>query len=371
MRLLSCSDLHTCHRRTPTAHILRNMSRFFYTDVDLNNVDLILISGDVFDRFVDNDNPDFLLTLEWFKQFFVKCKEHNVIVRFTEGTTLHDWGQPRHIMFSVEEGTNVKYFDEITIETIEELNNLTIMYVPDNMSDKTPDEIWERALQVLTAAQLDKVDLIAFHGGFYWQLPEKARKHAHMEDRWKTIVKYGIFSGHIHIPGSWEDIIYSNGSFDRIRHGEEHPKGAWIVDIDQQKEIKSTRFWVNEFAMPYRSIRVGIDDLPESIVLSVKQLLQSQKFPVGSQFRIQGGHKSVVKPIISSLVKEYPDYGFAEDSEDDEVLVEETLFQTSDYKGVAVTQENVFGHIENEAMAKLAGTDITRDEAFDVLKEFL
>jgi len=325
----------------------------------------------VFDRFVDNDNVDFLLTLAWFKTFFKKCKDFNVKVRFTEGTTLHDWGQPQHLMFSVEEGTDVKYFDSITIEVFKDLDGLTVMYVPDNMSDKTPDQIWEQALTVLSSNELDKVDLIAFHGGFYFQLPEKGRKHAHMEERWRTIVKYGIFSGHIHIPCAWENVIFSNGSFDRIRHGEEHAKGAWIIDLDLTKETMITKFWENKKAMPYRSIKINIDDLPEHIVLKAKKYIASERFPPRSQFRIQGGHKSVVNPIISSLAKEYPEFGFAEDSENDEVLVESELYDNTDYKGVSVVKDNMFNHLEPIITPRLEGTGITLEEANDVLKEFL
>lgn len=371
MRLLSCSDIHTCHRRTPTTHILRNLSRFFYTDVDLTDIDLVLVSGDVFDKFVDNDNPDFLLTLEWFKKFLRKCKEKKVKVRFTEGTTLHDWGQPRHIMFSVEEGTDVKYFDTVEIETFDDLDGLTIMYVPDNMSSKTPDEIWELALSTLAANNLEKVDLIALHGGFYYQLPEKGRSHAHMEERWKTIVRYGIFSGHIHIPSVWENIIFSNGSFDRIRHGEEHAKGAWMIDLDLKKKTFQTKFWENKNALPYLTIKVDVNDLPEHIVLKVKTLIQSKRFPLRSQFRIQGGHKSIVKPIVSSLEKEYPDFGFMDDSEDDEASVENELYQTKEYEGVSLVATNMFEHLKPIVMPKFAGTDIDEQQVLSVLKEFL
>lgn len=371
MRLVSVSDLHTCHRRTPTSHILRNLSTLFYTDVDLNDIDLVLITGDVFDRFVDNDNPDFLLTLEWFKQFFKVCKKKNVKVRFTEGTTLHDWSQIQHLMFSVEQGTDVNYFDTVHIETFTDLDNLTVMYVPDNMSDKTPDEIWDLALTTLAANNLKKVDLIALHGGFYWQLPEKARKHAHMEERWQTIVRYGIFSGHIHIPGSWNNIIFSNGSFDRIRHGEEHKKGCWLIDLDLHKKLLLPTFYENKNALPYLTVNVKPDDLPEHIVLTMKRLISSRNYPFGTQFRLLGGSKSVVGPIVSSLNIEYPQFGIVEKAEKDDVVIDEELYQTKHYEGIQITKHNIFGHLEPLLTVKVEGTDITLSEMEALLKEFL
>lgn len=371
MRIVSVSDIHTVHRRTPTTHILRNLSRLFYTDVDLDNTDLVLVTGDVFDRFVDNTNADFLATLEWFKAFFVVCKAKNVKVRFTEGTSLHDWEQIRHIMLTVEQDTDVAYFNEIAIETFPTLDNLTVMYVPDNMSSKTPDDIWALALACLAKHGMDKVDLIALHGGFYYQLPEKGRKHAHMETRWSTIVRYGIFSGHIHTPSTWNNIIFSNGSFDRISHGEEHAKGCWLIDLDLNAKVMTPTFWENTLALPYTTIKVGLNDLAESIVLKVKKLIQSKPYPPASHFRIQGGHHSVVKPIISSLAEEYPQFGFKDDSENDEVQVEDDLFDTKEYEGIALTKDNLFGYVKDSVMAKFEGTDITEDEVHNVLKEFL
>lgn len=373
MRLISSSDHHTSHRRTPTAHVLRNLSTFLYTDVDLSTIDVLFFTGDVFDRRVEKEDEEFKYTLNYFKDLFQRYKKANPKgkVRFVEGTTLHDWDQIQHIMLTVEEDMDVKHFDKISIETFDDLDGLTVMYVPDNMASKTPDEIWELALNTLSAAGLSQVDLIALHGGFYYQLPEKGRRHAHMETRWESIVKYGIFSGHIHVPSHNGNKIYSNGSFDRCRHGEEHDKGAWIIDLDLKKEYFKPTFWVNKNALPYITIKVQIGDLPEHVINKVKALLQSKKFPKASQFRLQGGHRSVVNPIVNALEKEYPDFGFSEDSENDEAIVDDELFTMDEYEGVSVTKENIFELVMPVIEPDIKGTDITADEIHELIKEFL
>lgn len=372
MRLLSTSDWHTCHRRTPTAHIIKNVERWFYTDVDLNKVDLIVNIGDVFDKYVENDNEDFLYTLDHWKKFGKKAAKAKTIVRLVEGTTLHDWRQSRYIQLAMdEENVDFKYIDKIEIEIFTQFNNLSVMYVPDNMAAKTPDEIWEIALTVLNANGLKKVDLIFIHGGFYFQLPEKGRKHAHMEERWESIVNIGIFNGHIHIPAFNGNMIRTNGSFDRIRHGEEHPKGGWDATIDTTTKKMEATFYENVNALPYTTIDINILDLPEHVVNKVKKLLQSRKWPKHSQFRIAGGSRAVVGPIVSSLSNEYPDYGFVEKSETDDVIIEQELYEKSDYVSVALTPANLFSYLYPEVEPKVIGTDISESDLLGVLGEFL
>lgn len=372
MRLISCSDLHTCHRRMPTKHVLKNLATLLYTDVDLATIDLLLFTGDVFDRRVEKEDPDFKLTINFFKDLFRRYKKVNPkgIIRFTEGTTLHDWDQIQHIMLAVERDMDVKHYDQITIETFDTLDGLTIMYVPDNMANKTPDEIWEIALTTLSAASLKSVNLIALHGGFYYQLPEKGRRHAHMESRWESIVDYGIFSGHIHVPSHNGNKIYSNGSFDRCRHGEEHDKGCWLIDLDLKTKKFNPTFWINKKSLPFITIKVKPSDLPEYIVEKIITKLRSNKYPKSSQFRIQGGNRSIVGPIVNNLTKEYPDFGFSEDSENDEAMVAEELYSLDTYVGVALVKDNLFEYMK-PIMADKLSDDINMDYLSDLLKEFL
>lgn len=371
MRLLSSSDHHTLHRRLPTKHVLKNLSQFMYTDVDLNKVDIALFTGDIFDRSVENSNPEFLSVLEWFKQFFKRCEDTKTVVRIVEGTSLHDWEQSKHIMLTASDKVDVKYFNELSIEVFPQFDNLSVMYVPDNMASKSPDEIWELALSVLAKHNLEKVDLIALHGGFYYQLPEKGRKHAHMESRWKTIVQYGIFSGHIHVPSSYENFIFSNGSFDRCRHGEEHKKGAWIIDLDLKTKYFKPTFWENKNALPFVTIKIDKEALPEDIVPYVKGILRKTKYPKGSQFRLSGGHKSIISPIISALEIEFDTYGFKDDSESDDAIIDQELYSTTEYEGVSLDKGNLADYALPDVMTTLSNTDISEDEVRSVLKEFL
>ena len=46
-------------------------------------------------------------------------------------------------------------------------------------------------------------------------------------------------------------MVHSSGSFDRNGHGEEYPKGAFVVDLNQEKKTFKAEFWENKKALPY------------------------------------------------------------------------------------------------------------------------
>lgn len=370
LRLLWCSDQHVGHTRTPAKHILANLSRFFYMDNDLDKVDMVIMGGDFLDRLLESTSTDWLAALRWMRKFLAICHQKGVKVRFLEGTSSHDWAQPQHFELVGPEGQDIKYADTLSIETFPDLDNFTMMYVPDNMGQKSPDEIWELALQVLNQHGLKQVDLIAFHGAFYYQLPEKARKHAHMEERWETIVKYGIFAGHVHIP-SQKGKIYCSGSFDRIRHGEEHPKGGYVIELDLKTGEFNPVFYENKRALPYLTMRIDTSVTAEELVPRIHQFIENHKLPPNSQLKIRGGQASIVNPVMQVITAEYPEFGFAVENETEgEVLLDETMFDPHLYKGITLTKDNLFDSLWEKTQEKFGSLSLSREEVEKVFKEF-
>lgn len=371
MRMLWSSDHHTLHSNTPTKHILGNLSTFLYKDHDLAKVDTIFFGGDFFERMVERPNPDMFRVEEWAKQFFLRCKKHNVRVIFLAGTESHDMGQPAHFQFIAPEGLDFRYIDTLCIETYPDQDGLTVMYVPDNMGTLTPDDIWEKALQVLRAANLDKVDMIAFHGAFEFQLHPKARHKAHNLERWESIVKYAIFAGHIHKPVQIGK-LYTSGSFDRDKHGEEHPKGGYCIDLNLKTGDFKPVFWENKNALPYVTMNVEKDITPESLVADVHAFIRERNFPKHSNLRIMGGLAEIVNPVVSVLQREYPDLRIKAENEMAEgVLMDEELFDSTVYEGVTINKDNIIPALTPEIKADLEKHDISEEEAFAVLREFL
>lgn len=370
MRILWSSDQHTVHQNTPTNHILKNLATFFYIDNDLANVDMVIFGGDFMHRSVESYNDGLFEIMEWMKEFLLRCEQHNVKVRFLEGTSSHDWGQPRHFTFATPHKADVKYVDTLSIETFPEFDDLTMMYVPDNMGKLSTDTIWDMALETLNKDDLKIVDLIAFHGAFTYQLPPQAQHHCHMQERWESIVKYGIFAGHIHTP-SHRGKIYCSGSFDRIAHGEEHPKGGYIIDLDKKKEFFLPRFYENKRAMPYLTVTIDSEETIEQSILRIQHFIKDKQLHQKAFIRVVGGTSDIINPVINILKDEYPQIGFKADNEkSQDIEIDETLFDTNTYQGVSLTKDNLFPALYMEIEQECVNNGFTREEMQELFEEF-
>ena len=371
MRILATSDHHTLHQTTPTHHILGNLSQFFYKDNDLKEVDLVLFGGDLMDKLVDAPNPDMFKVKEWFKTFTDRCNACNTKVLLLEGTFFHEWGQPRTLVTVAPTGFDFRYVDKIEVSRYPELEDLTILCVPDNLKAMDPDEIWEAALDVLKQNKLTKVDLVLFHQAFHDQLPTKMRHTTHDQARWESICEFIILSGHIHTP----TIVgkrYCMGSFDRISHGEEHPKGAYIVDLDKTKKTCNVTFWENKKALPYVTLTVNEEVKAEELVKQLRDFIKAKNLPPFSQIRVKGGAADIVTPIIKIIEKEYTQYGFkAKNAKASEELVEEEIYSTNTYHGVSITKDNISGILAKEAASDFTDKQIDMADALAVLGEFI
>lgn len=371
MRMLWSSDHHTVGRSTPTRHILGNLDTFLLKDHDLAKVDMITFGGDFFECMVERPNPDMFRVEEWASKFLRRCEKHNVLVVFLAGTQSHDMGQPAHFQFIAPEGLDFRYIDTLCIEKYPQFDDLTIMYVPDNMGILTPDEVWEKALKTLGAANLTEVDLICFHGAFEFQLHPKARHKAHVLERWESIVKYAILAGHIHKPVQTGK-LYTSGSFDRDKHGEEHPKGGYCIDLDLKKKVFNPVFWENKNAMPYLTMSVTQDITPEQLVIDIHNFIKAHKLPHGAHLRIKDGLAEIVNPVISVLSHEYPHLHIKSENElHKDIALDEELFDSSIYEGVTLFKDNIEESLLPEIKEKLVKINVTEEEAFAVLKEFL
>jgi len=372
VRFLWSSDHHTLHQITPTTHILGNLSKFLWIDHDLAKVNMVVFGGDFMERVVDSPNADNFKIKDWGREFLDKAHEANpdMVVIWLEGTSSHDWGQPRHFLNLAPRGFDVRYIDTLCIQVFEQFDDLSVMYVPDNMGKMTPDDIWDLALKELKSKNMDKVDLIYFHGGFEFQLHAAARHSAHNLDRWESIAEYGIFAGHIHTPVQ-KGKLWTSGSFDRTAHGEEHPKGGYCVDLDKKTNKFNPVFWENKNALPYVTMKVDKETGAEQLVKDVHEFIAKKKLPLHAQLRIKGGSSEVVNPVMAVLAKDYPYLGFKSDNEVDKgILVDDTMFDSNVYVGVSLTKENLNDSLLPEISDELEAAGISVDEAWAVLEEF-
>ena len=250
------------------------MSEIFVEDEFFKKLDFILFNGDIFDLLLDTASDENIAIRAWFASFLRRCAKYEIVVRVVRGTSYHDWEQP---VMLVEEnqnhdiGCDLRYITKIEIERNEKLG-LTFLYIPDE-ARPTTDETWEYVQGLLKEYGLEKVDITTIHGGMEYQLPDLPETKAilHRSENYEKITRLWVNTGHIHQP-SKHGIILTNGSTDRLKHGEEHDKGHWRLIKGQPK------FIVNKRAMRYKTLNV-IGMAADSVIATVADYLHEDTSP--------------------------------------------------------------------------------------------
>lgn len=300
LRAISVSDIHLGHRKTPTQHIVRSLRAAFRDSEAMENVDVIFIVGDLFDGPLQHHSEAAVESQLWIFDFLRMCAKRNIIVRVLEGTRSHDWKQS--VWLTVvkaigEINVDLKWVQTLSIEYIEKLD-ATVLYVPDEWRTET-DQTWLEVNQLLAEKGLEKVDFTLLHGAFDKQMPEFVDCQKHNSERYSSITRMNVFAGHIHKSWSYLNIL-GNGSFDRLAHGEEEPKGYWLVDY--RDGVPSAKFVINEHSMIYKTI--VCDDL--DIDAALKKIERETKgLADGSHLRIQSKSTDTITHAIDQIKKTY------------------------------------------------------------------
>lgn len=229
----SYSDVHLCHPQTPTEHILANLRHAFPDNEETAKLDLILLGGDLFDAGVAYADGYIPLIEEWALSHLLLCAKYNIVFRVLEGTRSHDRNQSTMFLKLVKQHAipiDILYIDKVWVEKHERLG-ISILYVPDftTIDEQT---MWEKVEAAMLEAGVEQVDYVNLHGAFSYQMPAipDVQLTCHRMERFLKITKQYLFSGHIHLPSVYER-IYCNGSFDRLNHGEQEPKGHWRFNV--------------------------------------------------------------------------------------------------------------------------------------------
>lgn len=242
------SDIHLGHPNTPTDFIIQNLETYAFPDNDeTGKLDIIFLSGDVFDSQMEFDSPAAVSIRGWVGRFIQMCARRGIVVRILKGTPLHDWEQSyifHEINQNFELGCDLKYIDQIHIEHMEKFG-IDVLYVPDE-ARTTPEQTWEVVQSLLDERGITQVDLASMHGAFPHQLPnlESIKDRFHDSEKYLKIVRHWIDIGHIH-KHSIFDRILAQGSFDRLAHSEEMDKGIIKVmhgDIQFVKNYGAMRY---------------------------------------------------------------------------------------------------------------------------------
>lgn len=249
------SDVHLFHDKTKTEHILFGLQKALADHERLSDVDIIFISGDLFDHSVFLPNKDISLVLKFLNHLLNMCHKYDIVLRVLEGTPSHDWKQSRMIEDlnkMRKEPVDAKHVEVLSIEHIEKFG-IDVLYVPDEWGTSCADT-FEEVKMLLQEKGLEQVDLSIMHGCFNYQFPVNlvGKPDVHDENSYLSITKYLVIIGHYHTHSKFERIVVP-GSFDRLKHGEEEAKGYLKFSIwdDGRYEVQ---FVENKVAMIYKTL---------------------------------------------------------------------------------------------------------------------
>jgi len=299
------SDIHCGHNRTPASFIISNLDNLFKkNEKKLKQVDIIFISGDVFDRLLQVNSPDSILTYDWLTRLIKFCSDNNIKLRILEGTPSHDWKQVK-LLYSIinkfDIDVDFAYYDNIEIEYIKIREyELSVLYIPDEIYDNA-EKIWEAVQEKLKEYNLEKIDLIIMHGAFKYQLPIKNLDFLHDEERYINITEYLINIGHVHNTSQFDKILCP-GSFDRLTFADEYDKkGGWLVTLYENGKVKK-EFIENTTGMIFKTIDLTNTDK------HIDKLLKT--IPNYSNIRLLVNKDDSVKNLLKELQFKFPNHRF-------------------------------------------------------------
>jgi len=338
LRIVVLSDIHLGHPNTPTVEIINNLNLAFEDTSEASTIDLLIIAGDTFDRLMHLPDVNVMSIRLWINRMLRFCKKYDIVLRILEGTPSHDWKQSRlwpHLNELAHIGADVEYVETLSIEYIEKFG-INILYVPDEWNPEC-DDTWIEVQQLLRKSALKQVDFTVMHGAFDYQLPVSAGISVHDPIRYRSITQYFVFIGHIHLH-SIRDRIIAPGSFDRLAHGEEGPKG-YLDLIVRSNGNHDLKFVENTQAKQYVTLVCTNKEVDKTLKFLEKKL---NKLPPNSFVRIEAAKSDPIFVSLDTLKKGFPFLRFSTKvSGSNEITTQTLLDLRNNYQPIALNRENI------------------------------
>lgn len=338
LRIGVASDLHFGHPRVPASFIRDNWFKHVNDEV-MASLDILVLAGDVYDKLLSLNNTQVYDIDLWMYQLLVMCKKHDVTLFILEGTESHDREQSKRFMLINEAVGKVQakihYISDLTV-WYEERFDMNFLFVPDEWHHD-PKETLRQIHTLLETKGIKQVDFSFMHGNFSYQLPLVSNAPKHDEQSYLDITKYLIFIGHVHTRSQFER-IHAQGSFDRLKHNEEEPKGFLIATLysNGQTEVE---FIENTGAKRFDTINC--------LGLTVEETLNkayalADRIPNDSYIRLYVDKQNPIVKNLNILKARYPLLNWS--LKEDEVEKEDLVFEIKrdlDYQPVYITPDNV------------------------------
>ena len=297
------SDIHLGHRRNTADSMVRALRTALPNNSETADLDIIFLAGDVFDRLLNLPMGEVPEIDRWISELIDICMRGNIALRVLEGTPSHDWGQSvrfNTIAMMMKSSIDLAYVKDLSIEYMEDFG-INILYVPDEWRSDV-ETTKEEVMALLDKHGLRQVDYSIMHGNFRYQVPAVyADSTKHDESFYLDITKRHIFIGHIHTFSQYERIV-AQGSFDRLSHGEEEPKGHVRGKFFNNGNSEIT-FVENKLARIYKTVictGMSVEETIEHLKVACKDL------PNQSCVRIEAESTSPVFQSMEAIIRMFP-----------------------------------------------------------------
>jgi len=274
---LTISDLHF----GKALNIRKALSHLLSFDINGDEIDILNISGDFFEKLLSLDSKDALDGIGFGIELGKYCIKHNIKLRILKGTPYHDRNQLNMLMLVYDETMpklDVRYYDKLSVDYD---CGQTILYLPDEWKP-TANETYLDIIKIMQENNIDIFDSIVMHGSFKHSLNMGDDAVKHDEQNFLNICKGFIVSGHIHKHMVYSRII-TPGSFERLRFGDESPKGVVLTREYHNPENNIMTFIENKHATIYKTLFAKSTTMQDFMV---EVLPIIKKYPEGSNFKI-------------------------------------------------------------------------------------
>lgn len=366
------SDIHLGHKNTKTITIIKNLEDLIFKDHSNKDLDILFLAGDVFDGLLELNDED-ITYIDFFIEALLKyCFKHNIALRILEGTPSHDWTQSTRFitiakMLELNE-LDIKYIDNIHIE-INDRFNMNILYVPDEIQPTT-DKTLKLVKQALYDKGLDQVDIAIMHGQFEYQLPANIKNiPRHSSEEYLKLVKKLIAIGHVHTFSTFERIV-AQGSFDRLRHGEEESKG--YVKAKIYKDGFTFDFIENKNAQIYKTIEIS--DLSLDNTFSYLDTI-IPKYPPNTFIRLKATYEHPIFSNMNEVVAKYPNITFSrlvkDKTSNSYQEYNDLELDTGEYSPITLTKDNIPELLKSKLILRFDNDERLLNKSLNLLEECL
>jgi DNA repair exonuclease SbcCD nuclease subunit len=373
LRIASFSDIHLGASRTTTPEILAGLYDAFDKNRLFENIDVLIIAGDLFDRLLEVNNEHLTSIIVWMSYVIRQCERKDITLLVLAGTKSHDrdqnelWVSTARAMRS---SCKLHYANTLSIEYFKDWD-MNVLFVPDNLN---PDSsvTWAELEELMEAKGLKKVDFAVMHGQFQHQLPEFISEKSpatHKNSNYLNIVEHYIFVGHIHTHSVYDRIL-AQGSFDRMAHGEEEPKGFLMAEINLRGNVSDDWFTFipNPRAKKYITINCMGLELDQALVKIAQEI---EILSDGEYARIEAEKTSPIFSNMEEVMKMAPLVKWSTLKRDLEQEAQEKVIdaqpELQEWKPIRVDKTNIVEVVQAE-LASLMIDPVTSNYVMEVIQ---